>query len=232
MSFSVDFGGEEIPEGGGNELIPDGTLAWALVKVRPHNLDHGLVLVPSKSSESKYLDLELTILEGPYARRKIWDKIGIEGSEKWVMMGRQRIRHIIQVGTEMSAFPASHPNYLLGTRSQTSGEMVFMELDELRCAIKVGIEKGKDGYGDKNTVRQYLSPNPAADSHKAFLKLVAGQTQGEPQQQKAATAASKPAWAAGGTVGGSAPSAPAAPAGRPSWAGAAPTGTKSPDVPF
>ena len=130
----------------------------------------------------------------------------------------------------MSEFPANHPNYRLGTKSQTSGEMVFMELDELRCAIKVGVEKGKDGYEDKNSVRQYLSPRPASDTHKTFLKLVAGQTQGEPQQQKAAPTASKPAWA-GGVAGGGA-TAPSTPAGRPSWAGAAPAGTKSADVPF
>lgn len=226
---SYNYGEAEATQGGG-ELIPDGTLAWAVVKLRPHNLDHGLVVVPSKSSDGAYLDVELTILEGPYARRKIWDRIGVKGSEKWVENGRARIRHIIEVGNEMSEFPANHPNYRLGTKSQTSGEMVFMELDELRCAIKVGVEKGKDGYEDKNSVRQYLSPRPSSDTHKTFLKLVAGQTQGEPQQQKAAPTASKPAWA-GGVAGGGA-TAPSTPAGRPSWAGAAPAGTKSADVPF
>lgn len=228
---SYNYGEAEATQGGG-ELIPDGTLAWAIVKLRPFNLDHGLVVTPSKQGDSAYLDVELTILEGPYARRKIWDRIGVKGSEKWVENGRARIRHIIEVGNEMSEFPANHPAYRLGTKTNTTGEMVFMELDELRCAIKVGVEKGKDGYEDKNTVRQYLSPRPASDTHKTFLKLVAGQTQGEPQQQKAAPAASKPAWASGGTLGGSAPAAQSAPAGRPSWAGAAPVGAKSADVPY
>jgi hypothetical protein len=225
---SYNYGEAEATQGGG-ELIPDGTLAWAVVKLRPHNLDHGLVVIPSKSSDGAYLDVELTVLEGPYARRKIWDKIGVKGSEKWVENGRARIRHIIEVGNEMSDFPAAHPNYRLGTKSNTSGEMVFMELDELRCAIKIGVEPGKDGYEAKNSVRQYLSPRPASDTHKTFLRLVAGQTQGE-APKVAAPAASKPAW--GGAAAAAAPARPSAPAGRPSWAGSAPAGTKTDDVPY
>lgn len=223
---SYNYGEAEATQGGG-DLIPDGTLAWAIVKLRPFNLDHGLVVTPSKSSDGGYLDLELTVLEGPYARRKLWDKIGVKGSEKWVENGRARIRHIIEVGNEMSEFPANHTNYRLGTKSQTSGEMVFMELDELRCAVKIGIEKGKDGYGDKNTIRQYLSPRPASDTYKTFIKLVAGQTQGE-APKATAPAATKPAWAGGSAT----PTQTTATAGRPSWAGAAPVGAKSADVPF
>jgi hypothetical protein len=228
---SYNYGEAEATQGGG-ELIPDGTLAWAIVKLRPHNLDQGMVVVPSKSSDGAYLDVELTVLEGPYARRKIWDKIGVKGSEKWVENGRARIRHIIEVGNEMSEFPANHPNYRLGTKSHTTGEMVFMELDELRCAIKIGVEKGKDGFEDKNSVRQYLSPRPASDTHKTFLKLVAGETKpaGEAALGAARVFEKKPAW--GGGAGAAAPSRPAAAAGRPSWAGSAPAGTKSDEVPY
>lgn len=222
----MDYGqynyGDAPDAQGGNELIPDGTLAWAIVKVRPHNLDRGLVVTPSKSSDGAYLDLELTILEGPYARRKIWDKIGVAGSEKWVENGRSRIRHIIEVGNEMSTFAGSDPRYRLGTTSNTNGEMVFMELDEKRCAVKIGVEPGKDGYEAKNTVRQYLSPRPASDTHKAFLKLVAGETAAPAKTAPAAD--KKPAWGGGGAATPAAGASHAKPAeGRPSWAGASPS---------
>ena len=92
MDYS-NFGGAPTDQGGPTgEVIPDGTLAWAIVTVRPHNLDQGHVLTPSKNTEGNaYLDIELTILEGPYARRKIWDIIMLkavgEKADKTIGMG-------------------------------------------------------------------------------------------------------------------------------------------------
>lgn len=224
MDYSkYDFGAADTNAQGGSELIPDGTLAWAIVTVRPHNADQGICLVPSKSSEGKYLDVELTILEGKYARRKVWDRIGLEGSEKWVARGMSSVRHILEVGREIQDYKAGNPAYRLGEQTKTNGDWVFTELNELRCAVKIGIEPGKDGYQAKNVVRSYLSPNPASDTNKAFQKLCAGETDPAP---KAAAAASKPAWGGGGTstsAPAAQPTTSAQPSGgRPSWAGKAP----------
>lgn len=218
VDFSnFSFGDADTNAQGGSELIPDGTLAWAIVTIRPHNFDHGLCLVPSKTSNGKYLDVELTILEGPYARRKVWDKIGLEGSEKWVARGMSSVRHILEVGREITNYTSANPAYRLGQQSGSNGEMVFMELNELRCAVKIGIEKGKDGYQDKNVVRAYLSPNPTSDTHKTFQKLVAGDTA---PAAKAAPAPAKPAW--GGNQAQPAAQQQQQPGGKPAWAGNGP----------
>ena len=75
-----------------SELLPHGLLSWAYIKVRPHNLDQGLIEKPSKSSDGAYLDLELTLEGGPGDRRKIFTRVGVRGSEKYVNMGRSAIR--------------------------------------------------------------------------------------------------------------------------------------------
>lgn len=231
----MNFGNAPTDQAGLGDLIPDKTLAWAIVTVRPHNMDHGLVLVPSKSSDGKYVDVELTVLEGPHARRKVWDRIGLAGSsEKWVAQGFAAVRHILEVGREIVGFQPGDPKYTLGQVSQTNGDMVLMELDGLRCAIQVGVEKGKDGYPDKNVVRAYLSPNPNSSTHKTFMKLVAGDTAPAVVASVAAPAASAaPSWAAPRTAAPP-PAQPAPTANaRPAWMGAAPPAqpTKS-DVPF
>ncbi len=157
--------------------IPDGTLAWAIVKIRPFNLDQGLVLTPSKSTESNaYLDVELTLIDGPYEGREVRDTILLKGEEKGVQMGMAKIRHILEVGREIQGFAATDPKYRLGATSGAQGDMVLMELDELRCAVKIGVEKGEGTYPDKNKVRAYLSPNPASDTFKTFMRLVNGDT--------------------------------------------------------
>lgn len=247
-----DFGNAPTDQGGPTgEVIPAGTLAWANVTVRPHNLDHGLVLTPSKNTEGNaYLDVELTILDGPFARRKVWDIIMLkstgEKAEKTMGMAMAKVRHILEVGREIDGFSATDAKYRLGQTSGTNGEMVLMELNELRCAIKIGVELGSkkypqdpsnnERYPDKNRVAAYLSPNPASDTFNTFMKLVNGDTAAPatpaPSPAKAAPAAA-PSWAQKpGAASAARPASP--PAGRPSWAGAAPAASKTEDdkIPF
>lgn len=219
-----NFGNAPTEQGGSGEIIPDGTLAWASVAVRPFNLDQGMVLTPSKSTAGNaYLDVELTILEGPYARRKVWDMIMLkstgEKAEKTIGMAMAKVRHILEVGREIQGFAATDAKYRLGQVSGANGDMVLMELNELRCAIKVKVEK-QAGYADKNKVAQYLSPNPASDTFNNFMRLVNGDTApavAAPAAPATAPAAAKPAWAAGKPA-----VAQPAPQGRPAWAGAPP----------
>lgn len=213
-------------------LIPAGTLAWAVVKVRPYNLQSNMVLVPSKTSANKYLDVELTIEGGKYDKRKVWDKLGLIGpSEGWVTAGHAAVRHIIEVHRGIkSDFHDGNPKYDIG--GGITDERCLMDLNGMRCGVMIGIEKGKDGYEDKNKVSAYLSPNPESKStHKHFLRLVAGDV--EPKD-KAAPAASKTQaapWAP--------PAAPAKPVAneRPAWGGPPPPSRAAPrhddeEIPF
>lgn len=174
-----NYASASTQQGGVGELIPDGTLCWAMINVRPHNLDQGLIEKPSKSSNSNtYLDCELTVLDGPYKNRKMWDMIGVAGSEAYVQMGDAAIRHILEVGRQAS--PSNPAGYQIQD---------YMALDGLRVAIKARIEKGKDGHPDKNRPR-YLSPNPDSDTCKDYARLCAGDTQ--PKQKAAAAAPAAP----------------------------------------
>lgn len=155
MDFSAGAGAATM-----NDLMPNGQLAWAIVTVR------GL---KGSASGGQYLDLELTIDEGqPYARKKLWDMQGdpnfAGNSEKYRQMGMIAITRMLEAGR--NAGPHNPAGYQIPN---------YEALNGLRVAIKVGIEKGKDGHDDKNKVGDYLTPNPAsASGHKLFQELVAG----------------------------------------------------------
>lgn len=185
--MSMNFSGAPTHQPGGNDLLPKGLLAFAVLAIRPHNLDHGMIEKPSKSSDGAYLDVELTIMSGqhpnPFEKRKVWDKIGVKGSEKYIQAGHAAIRHILEVGKQAS--PQNMAGYEIPD---------YMALDGLVVAIKIGIEKGNAQYPeDKNNVR-YLSPNVESDTHKDFARLVAGDML--PKASDAAPAAAKPATSA------------------------------------
>jgi hypothetical protein len=77
-------------------LIPNNTIAKARLTIKPGGDFSDPFLTRSKNRESTFLNCEFTIMEGQYVRRKIFDKIGITGSDQWINMGKSRIRAILE----------------------------------------------------------------------------------------------------------------------------------------
>lgn len=147
-----------------NNLLPNNQLAFVIVNYRAHKM--------SQSSPAKYLDLELTIDQGqPYAGRKLWTNVGDpfcqDNSEEYRQMGFNSICRMLEAGR--GAGPNNPAAYDIGAYPQG-----FANLNGLRVAVRVGIEKGRDGYQDKNKIIEFLSPNPESSSFKYWEMLVKG----------------------------------------------------------
>ena len=72
------------------ELIPANTIAKACLVLKGGNDPTNQWVTIGKNAESSYLNCEFIILEGLYAKRKIFDKIGIGGSDIWVNIANSR----------------------------------------------------------------------------------------------------------------------------------------------
>ena len=175
-------------------LIPHGTLAWGVLKIRPANLDQGQIAVVSKNnSDNAYLDCEITIEGGQWDKKKVWTRIGVKGSEGYVNMGGAAIRAILEVGN--GASPQNMAGYQIAD---------YMRLNGLKVAIRVK-EDHQQGYAAKNDVSLWLTPHDEAAA-KEFTRLQAGDTAPNPNMRKpvikadvAAPAATAPAWGAPAT---------------------------------
>ena len=211
----------DAPQEQGGSLIPKDTLAFARLSIEPKASEFGKILHEGRDNpQNKYLKCELEIIAGQYTGRKVFHMLGVHGSDQWVNMSMAAIRHILETGK--GAGPSNPQGYVIGVNLPDGDERAWMELDGLTVAIKVGIEKGKDNYPDKNRVAQFLSPNPSSPTHKDFLALQTGQT-----SAPAARAPAQPSWNTGPapTQGVPAPpqqGAPPAAPSRPNWTGGAP----------
>lgn len=58
------------------DLIPANTIAKARLVLKPGNDTQEPLITHSKSGDASYLNCEFIILEGQYAKRKVFDKIG------------------------------------------------------------------------------------------------------------------------------------------------------------
>jgi hypothetical protein len=135
-------------------LIPANTIAKARLTIKHGNDFSDPFLTRSKNGESTYLDCEWIIMEGEFVRRKIFDKIGIKGSDQWINMGKARTRAILESAKNID--PKDMSEVAMAARKIDS----FSELDGLEPIIKIGVEHDRSGiYQDKNKVASIITPD-------------------------------------------------------------------------
>lgn len=200
----ADFSTAPTEQGGNFELIPDGTLAKGFLQVEAYNLDHGVIVVPRKpGKKSDYLKCKIVVTEGPYKGKWIYDNIMRGPDEKSMNWGNAKIRAILEYN---GAGPHNPAGYRVGDGLPEGQEFRSWVTDGIPVGVKIGFEKGDNGYKDKNTIVSYLSPNPEGDTQKDFARLIKGDT--APAANSAPVTTPAPtAW--------SAPAKPAAPAAQP-----------------
>ena len=145
------------------DLIPANTIAKARLVIKPGNDATDPFITRSKGGDTAYLNCEWIILEGKYAKRKVFDKIGLEGSDKWVNMGKARIRAILESAKGIN--PKDMSEIAVAARQINS----FNDLNNLDAVIKIGVEHDKSGqYQDKNRVIAIITPDHFA--HAEFMR--------------------------------------------------------------
>jgi|SRR6187402_222411 len=190
--MAFDFNNADEQREGG--LIAEGTIAVVHLTVRPGNSGDGGWEKRSKAGDSQALDCEFTVVDGPFAKRKFWSLFTVSGSTeghaKAAQISGSRIRGILESARGIR--PDDESEAAKNGRRISS----YGELDGLRFVAKIGIEKGKEGYKDKNTLSAAVTPD-----RQAWVRV---------EQVKAPATVSGPAIAAQQSA--------AAPAGKPSWA--------------
>ena len=138
------------------DLIPAGTLAKARLVIKPGNSPIDPYLTQSRNGNSHYLNCEFIIMEGRYAKRKIFYKQIIESdNERSCYFGKLFIKHLLESANGLK----KHDDSDEATRMRTLNSL--SDLDGLEVAIKVGIDTGGE-YRDSNKIEDILT----ADSPK------------------------------------------------------------------
>lgn len=177
-----------------SNIIPKGTLARVRVTIRPGGHDD-----PSQgwtggyatrgTTGSVYLNIEYTVIEGPFTKRKVFSMIGLYSAKgpDWANMGRGLVRSMLNSARGISDKDNS-PQAQAARR--ISG---FGDLDGLEFIARIDV--GTDSNGDdKNDIRTAVTPD-----HREYAALMGS---------VAAPAATPAAQSF----------APPATGGRPAWA--------------
>jgi hypothetical protein len=183
-------------------VIPKGTLAKVRLTIRPGGFDD-----PSQgwtggyatrgSTGAVYLSGEFTVLEGPFARRKIFTLIGLYSPKgpDWANMGRGLLRGMLNSARGI-------PDKDMSAQAQAARRISgFADLDGLEFVAKIDV--GTDTNGDeKNEIRSAVTAD-----HKEYAAIMGAvgtvaptQPQAQPNrssmpQSSAPMAGVRPSWA-------------------------------------
>ena len=166
--MAIDFNNVEPNSGssGEFELIPENTIARVTLQ-----LEGGDIEVPEfgrgnffKASQgggrAKWMPGVFTIASGDYNGRKIWHRIFVDGdkmSERNVPVakeiGLRTMRSIIESARHIS------PDDTTPSAQQLRQLNSIEDLNGMELCIKIGIEKGTNGYADRNRLIVPLTLN-------------------------------------------------------------------------
>lgn len=136
------------------DLIPKGTLIKVRMTIKPGGYDDpqkgwtGGYATRNATSGSVYLNAEFVVLEGQYARRKIWSLIGLhsEKGEEWANIGRSLIKGILNsargIGNKDNSPAAQNARRING----------LGDLDGIEFLARADVEKDQHG-NDKNVIK-------------------------------------------------------------------------------
>ena len=203
MNTWTDFNDAEQQQG--FDLIPKGTIVKVRMTIKPGGHDDpaqgwtGGYATESFDTGSVYLACEFVVLEGPYARRKMWSNIGLHSPKgpTWGQMGRSMIRGILNSARNV------HPQDNSPQAAAARRIQGFHELDGIEFLARVDVEKDAKGE-ERNVVKLAVEPG-----HKDYAALMGvpskaptgggavAPTSAVPQQATAQRPAvpGKPAWA-------------------------------------
>lgn len=182
----------------GFDVIPKGTLAKVRMTIKPGGHDDasqgwtGGWATRSNTTGAVYLNCEFVVLEGKYARRKIWSLIGLYSAKgpDWANIGRAFIKGILNSSRGVSNKDNS-PAAQNARRINGLGC-----LDGVEFVARIDIEKDQNG-DDKNVIKLAITPdNKEYASLMGAVSGAASAPQSNSDQSASAGSRSNlPSWA-------------------------------------
>lgn len=142
------------------ELIPANTIVSLVMVIKPGGVGDGGWFTASKNSDVQMLNCEFTVTEGPYAKRRIFQYMVVSGGkqdDKGNSIAGNISRNTLRAMLESARnIMPDDMNDTAVAKRRLAGWQDFHGL----CFIaKIGIEKGKDGYQDKNKILTVITPD-------------------------------------------------------------------------
>ena len=161
MADNMDFNGADSQDAAFDH-IPANTLVKVGLTIRPGGAGPEGWLTQSRTSAALYLNTEAVVLDGQYARRWIYTRIGFKGKsvnergeDTYANRGRALIRGILESARGIKASDQSE--------AARAARMIrsLGDLSGIDFVAKIGVEKDRDNPEDagRNVIKAAIGPD-------------------------------------------------------------------------
>lgn len=134
------FNAKDVPPQDSFDPIPAG---WYPVVITDSEMK------PTKKGDGQYLQLELTVLEGDYQGRKLWDRLNLENPN--------------QTAVDIAQRALSSICHAVGNLTPNDSA----ELHDIPLMAKVSVKPAADGFDPRNEVKGYKEYGEPAPQRQA-----------------------------------------------------------------
>jgi hypothetical protein len=145
------------------ELMPHGTVATVIMYIQPGDVGEDGMCKRSSKGDCEMLSCEFVVVDGPYAKRKLWENMILAGSTdghaQAANISRGRLKQMLDSALGLKPDDTS-------PQARTARTVSLGQLQGLTFIAKIGIEKGTpkdDGSGeswpDKNILAAIITPD-------------------------------------------------------------------------
>jgi hypothetical protein len=178
------------------DVIPDGTIAPVRMTVRPGGAGEGGWLRRSKDGNSEALDCEFVLLDGPFAKRKVWSLFTVAGSTpghaEAAKISAGKLRAILESARGIK------PDDTSDAAKEARRIGSYGDLNGLSFIARVGVEPPQDGYKAKNRLDHVVTPDEKA-WHPVTQEPVAAPSAAPAKPASTPAKINRPDWASRGT---------------------------------
>jgi hypothetical protein len=173
-----------------SNLIPARTEAPIRIAVQAGDADvedgHGCLKRGSKG-DSLMLNLECTITDGPFAKRKFFHGLYMgperskptEGQQTGIDMSREKIRAIAEAARGFA--PSDESPAAIASRKLKT----LRDLDGMEVTVIIGVEEGEGSYDDRNNIKRVVAVGKAKPVDGSLpLKGAPAATAAKPRPQQ------------------------------------------------
>src|SRR5262245_7863985 len=131
-----------------SEPIPHGTICTVQMRIRPGNAGPNGLYKRTAKGDAEMLDCEFVVLDGPYAKRKVYDTFLLAGTtpgqQEMVLTNRGRLKKILESARGIKKGDTSE-------QALAAYQAEDKDFDGLVFIARIGVRKGEpknDGSGE------------------------------------------------------------------------------------
>jgi hypothetical protein len=161
--------------------------------IRPGGVGDGGWLRRSADGASEGLDCEFTVVDGQYARRKLWTLFTLHGTTQGHAEAGERSRETFRAILESAR--GIRPDDKSETAKLARTVSGWADFDQLRFVARIGVRPPRDGYQAKNTIVEVITPERQTWKQPAQIEAAAKTNATASTTTPPANAIGRPQWA-------------------------------------